>query len=91
MLILSRKRGEAIAIDSDIEIEVIEIRKGRVRLGIRAPRTRRIIRSEIIELELPTRPAAPTVPGGDHRAGSARPPSLPAVSKVTPCRLSGRG
>lgn len=49
MLVLSRKRGEAITVESDIEIEVLDIRKGRVRLGIRAPRTRKILRAEVVQ------------------------------------------
>ena len=38
MLVLRRRVGEAIAIGGDIEIEVIEISRTRVKLGVRAPR-----------------------------------------------------
>ncbi len=47
MLVLSRKLNESIIIDSDIEVQVLEIRNGRVRLGFRAPNSRRIVRAEI--------------------------------------------
>ncbi|MCA9075901.1 MAG: carbon storage regulator [Planctomycetaceae bacterium] len=55
MLVLSRKENESIIIDSDIEVEVLEIRNGRVRLGIRAPQSRRIVRAEV-ELRDPATP-----------------------------------
>ncbi|MCA9026567.1 MAG: carbon storage regulator [Planctomycetaceae bacterium] len=58
MLVLSRKQGEAIVIDSDIEVQVLEVRNGRVRLGIRAPQSRRVVRAEIEFREnSPSRPA----------------------------------
>ncbi len=47
MLVLSRKQSESIIIDGDIEVEVLEIRNGRVRLGFRAPQSCRIVRAEI--------------------------------------------
>lgn len=47
MLVLSRKENESIIIDSDIEVEVLEIKNGRVRLGIRAPHSKRIVRAEV--------------------------------------------
>lgn len=37
MLVLSRKVGERIVIEPGIEISVVEIRAGRVRIGIAAP------------------------------------------------------
>lgn len=47
MLILTRKRGEAIAIGDDIFIRVLGIRGGQVRLGITAPRKVVVHREEI--------------------------------------------
>lgn len=37
ILVLTRKPGQIIRIDDDIEIVVVEVRCDRVRLGVRAP------------------------------------------------------
>lgn len=47
MLVLSRRPRESIKIGSDVEVEVLSVRGNRVRLGIRAPRSRRVIRTEV--------------------------------------------
>ena len=47
MLVLSRRKAERIQIGDNIEIVVIEVRSGRVKLGIRAPQEIRVLRSEI--------------------------------------------
>ena len=47
MLVLSRKPGESIVINSNIEVTVISIGKGRVKIGISAPDDLRILRSEL--------------------------------------------
>ncbi|WP_077369564.1 carbon storage regulator CsrA [Anaerosalibacter sp. Marseille-P3206] len=47
MLILSRKKDESIIIGNDIEITIIEIEDGKVKLGIDAPRNIDIHRKEI--------------------------------------------
>ena len=50
MLVLSRKRNEAIVIDGGrVLIHVVEIRGNKVRLGITAPKEIRIDRLEIHE------------------------------------------
>ena len=48
MLVVRRRAGEAISIGEDIEIEVIEISRSRVRLGIRAPRAVQVNRREAV-------------------------------------------
>ena len=48
MLVLSRKSGESVCIGSDIEVKVLDIRGGRVRLGFSAPSKVEIQRREII-------------------------------------------
>lgn len=48
MLVLTRKLGEAIQIGENVTIEVLDIRGGRVRLGITAPSDVNIHRSEIL-------------------------------------------
>jgi carbon storage regulator len=47
MLILGRRIGERIVIDNRIEVTVLAIRGGKVRLGFAAPRDVRILREEI--------------------------------------------
>ena len=47
MLILSRKRDQAIVIDDQIVITVVQVDRGRVQIGISAPRHISIPRQEI--------------------------------------------
>ena len=47
MLILTRKKGESIVIDENIEIKIIESSDGRVKLGIDAPKSVEVHRSEV--------------------------------------------
>lgn len=49
MLCLSRKRNEAIVINDDIVVTVIEVRGDRVRLGVVAPKEVSVHRSEVHE------------------------------------------
>ncbi|MHB9093448.1 MAG: carbon storage regulator CsrA [Eubacteriales bacterium] len=49
MLALTRKVGESIIIDNDIEITVVEVKGDQVRIGIQAPKSVRILRKEIFE------------------------------------------
>ena len=47
MLILSRKKDESIIIDGNIEIKIIEIEDGKIRIGIEAPKHIEILRKEL--------------------------------------------
>lgn len=47
MLALSRKKDEAIVINDDIEITVIEVKGDQVKLGISAPKSVPIYRKEV--------------------------------------------
>ncbi len=47
MLVLSRKKNESIIVDDCIVITVLEIRGDKVRLGIEAPKSIPIHRSEV--------------------------------------------
>lgn len=49
MLILSRKKDESIIIGDQIEIRVIGIDEGRVKLGIEAPGNVKVFRKEIYD------------------------------------------
>lgn len=47
MLVLTRKIGEAIQIGERVQVKVVDIKGGQVRLGIEAPEETRIYREEI--------------------------------------------
>ncbi len=62
MLVLSRKKNERILIkgkDGDIRIVVIEADKGKIRLGIEAPKGCTILREELLsEIEAANKDSA---------------------------------
>lgn len=62
MLVLTRKVDESIEIGSEIKIAVVRISPGKVRIGIDAPRSLNIKRSELPDLE--TRSPPGVWPGG---------------------------
>lgn len=47
MLILQRKQGESVFIGEKIQVTVVSVEAGRVRLAIEAPRALPILRSEL--------------------------------------------
>ncbi len=47
MLALSRKTGESIVIDNDIEVTILEIKGDQIKLGIKAPKSIPVYRKEI--------------------------------------------
>lgn len=47
MLILSRKVGEKLYINDEIEIEIVEVSGEKVKVGISAPKNVKILRSEL--------------------------------------------
>lgn len=49
MLILTRKKNESIIINDNIEISIIGIEEGKVKIGINAPKDVKILRSEVLE------------------------------------------
>ena len=65
MLVLSRKLGEKIYIGENICITVVDIDRGKIRLGIEAPRDVPIFRQELLPL----------------KGSEPAPPSSPALSK----------
>lgn len=54
MLVLSRKPGQRILIGDRIELEVLAIRRGQVRLGITCPEDLRVLRTELLAPRLTT-------------------------------------
>lgn len=51
MLVLSRKKHEKIYINKDIIITIVDIKHGKVRVGIEAPKDVIIDREEVMELK----------------------------------------
>lgn len=49
MLILSRKKDESLIINGNIEVRVVSIDDGKVKIGINAPKSVEIYRKEIFE------------------------------------------
>ena len=50
MLVLSRKKNEAVVINGYIKVTIVEVRGDKVRLGIDAPQDIAIHREEIAEV-----------------------------------------
>lgn len=49
MLVITRKKDEAVLIGDDIEITVVKLEDGSVKLGISAPKNKTILRKEVYE------------------------------------------
>lgn len=70
MLVLSRKKDEAIVINSDIVITVVEIRGDKVRLGIVAPKDVPVHREEVyVAIHGHTPPGLPPKPAETNGHG----------------------
>lgn len=62
MLVISRRKGQRIAIGDEIELVVTELHRSSVKLGIRAPRGYAVLRGEVRDsIEEANREAAETV------------------------------
>ncbi len=68
MLVLRRRAGEAITIGGDVEVEIMEISRTRVKLGVRAPRAISVLRRETIQVAAENREASEFI--GSHSADS---------------------
>ena len=47
MLALSRKKGEALIINNNIEVTILEVKGDQIKLGINAPREIPVYRKEV--------------------------------------------
>lgn len=65
MLVLTRKMGEVVYVGQDVEIMVVGVNSGKVRLGFRAPREVVIQRAEV----------APHTVSGESDANAKQPSS----------------
>jgi len=50
MLVLNRKINESIIICDDIEIRILEINDGKIKIGIEAPRDVTVLRKEVYDM-----------------------------------------
>ena len=69
MLMIRRRCGESVFLGENIEIQVLEMAGGRVKLGIAAPRDVLVLRSELKQTEEFNREASRTVSHA-HSAGA---------------------
>ena len=60
MLVLSRKLNEEIVIDRTIRVRLLKTGRGRVRLGVSAPRETPVQRAELVANESPEFPKRKT-------------------------------
>lgn len=61
MLALSRKKGEALVINNNIEITVLEVKGEQVKLGITAPKEVPVYRKEVyVQIQESTKEAVAT-------------------------------
>jgi len=71
MLVLTRRAGESIMIDDEIELKVLKIRGSQVHLGIDAPRKSAVHRKEVWLRIHGENPSAPKAVNGQPPPGNA--------------------
>lgn len=84
MLVLTRKPGESICIGSDVELVVLDVVRGRVKLGFAGPKNVPIRRGELEDasLKLPD----PQHDGNERQGAAEQPSRPPAVPHLAPLR-----
>ena len=94
MLVISRRKGQRVAIGEEIELVVTEVHRSSVKLGIRAPRGLTVLRGEVRDsIEEANRSAAQSSMADAGALSPVRPPEgagLAAIS-VTVLRRPGAG
>lgn len=83
MLVLSRKLGEQIKIGDNIVITVVEIDRGKIRLGIDAPRDVIVARSELLPIAEQEKMRSASLSDRDRYTASPTPP-LERLTVVAP-------
>jgi creatinine deaminase len=87
MLVLSRKRDQAIMIGHEVEITVVDIRGDKVRLGIRAPASVAVHRREVYDAIIAANKEAAKMQPGDvdlKTKPTAQPTPLKKESSMDP-------
>ena len=82
MLVLRRKVGESIVIGDDVVVTILEIRGDLIRVGIDAPKSVKVHRSEVFEaIEAANKEAvAPTLEAMSEFASAIK--DLPLLPKI---------
>ncbi|MGN1135038.1 MAG: carbon storage regulator [Oscillospiraceae bacterium] len=65
MLVVSRKKDESIIIGDNIKVTIVEISKDRIKIGVDAPDSVKIARSELYDTERFNMQAAVNKPSAD--------------------------
>ena len=81
MLVLTRRVGEEIVINGNVRVTVLETRGGQVRLGIIAPQTVSVLRSEILDRS-PKPSGTPLIPSGTEQSRSNDSPIMSGVIAI---------
>ena len=76
MLILTRKKDEAIRLGEDIRIVLVQVKGGQVRLGIECPSHVRVLREELYEAVRQENVAAQSVDQAEARTLVKQLPTL---------------
>ena len=71
MLILSRREGEAVTIGTDVTVVILGVRGRQVRVGIAAPKSTAIYRTEILPNPLDLLSAPVSSEGSPATQGSS--------------------
>ena len=79
MLVLSRKKGESIVLQDQIEITILEVNADTVKIGIKAPRDVEVLRKELYTMIEETNRAS-AAPSTDIQALKER---LKNIKKIT--------
>ena len=53
MLLLTRKKGEAIFIGKNISVRIMDVSRGQVKIGIQAPKDINVVRDELLRRKPP--------------------------------------
>lgn len=61
MLVIRRRAGESFRVGDEVEIEILELASGQVKIGIRAPRSVRVLRTEVHRTQEQNKAAAGAV------------------------------
>ena len=89
MLVLSRKLGEKIYINENICITVVDIDRGKIRLGIEAPRDVPIFRQELLQ-EKADPPAPRRLPSRNNADVFFSSPKGHDCDRLSPARCMAR-